>query len=335
MTLATRDKLTAVSAFVAGDFSALAAAFAAAGCQVDEPAPGTLQLQRGASGPNVLLSVGIHGDETAPIELVAQLLAELALTPQELGVNLLLVVGNIDAIRQSRRFIDADLNRLFRPDRGALAATAEAARADAIMAATTAFFDSAAGACWHLDLHTAIRASVYPTFAILPASIAAAQQRALTSLLGHAGIAAVIINPTSAGTFSAFTAEQCGATSSTVELGRVSALGANDVSVFAAASRTLSALLRGDVLVHPAMPAPLVFEVVQEIIKHSEAFRMHFDGATQNFTAMQRGDVIATDGEVVYRVGHDEELVVFPNPSVRIGLRAGLMVVRSPDLPES
>jgi succinylglutamate desuccinylase len=30
----------------------------------------------------------------------------------------------------------------------------------------------------------------------------------------------------------------------------------------------------------------------------------------------------------VYTVEHDEELVVFPNPDVRVGLRAALMVTR-------
>ncbi len=43
---------------------------------------------------------------------------------------------------------------------------------------------------------------------------------------------------------------------------------------------------------------------------------------------MAKGGVIATDGEQVYTVQHAEELVVFPNPDVRVGLRAGLMVVR-------
>ena len=43
---------------------------------------------------------------------------------------------------------------------------------------------------------------------------------------------------------------------------------------------------------------------------------------------MKRGEVIALDGDTVYTVEHDEELVVFPNPDVRVGLRAGIMVVR-------
>ena len=53
---------------------------------------------------------------------------------------------------------------------------------------------------------------------------------------------------------------------------------------------------------------------------------MGFGKETQNFTALKRGDIIATDEEAVYTVFHEEELVVFPNPDVRVGLRAGLMV---------
>jgi succinylglutamate desuccinylase len=38
----------------------------------------------------------------------------------------MLCVGNIDAIAAGKRFIDADLNRMFRSDRGDLAGTFEA-----------------------------------------------------------------------------------------------------------------------------------------------------------------------------------------------------------------
>ncbi len=72
-----------------------------------------------------------------------------------------------------------------------------------------------------------------------------------------------------------------------------------------------------------------MFKVAQQIIKLSDNFSMSFDRSTQNFTALSQGQVIATDGDTVYTVQHPEELVVFPNPDVRVGLRAGLMVVRT------
>ena len=74
---------------------------------------------------------------------------------------------------------------------------------------------------------------------------------------------------------------------------------------------------------------PHIFRVVQELVKRSDAFRMAFDSGTKNFTPMPPGALIAEDGDTVYRVGPETEYVVFPNPDVRVGLRAGLMVVRS------
>ncbi|MFT5963107.1 MAG: succinylglutamate desuccinylase [Burkholderiaceae bacterium] len=321
----------AVAALAAADFSGIVPHFVRAGFSVSEPAAGIVQIVSDPSRASVLLSVGVHGDETAPIELLAHLLDTLARQPHQLAVNLMIVVGNIAAIRQARRFIDVDLNRLFCRERGALSAVAEALRADELMLASRAFFARAAGTRLHLDLHTAIRDSLYPTFAMIPHGIATTDRQALIALLGHAGIAAVILNRSAASTFSAYTAAQLGAASATVELGQISALGDNDPGRFAQTSATLARTLRGDSA--PTLPVvPMVFEVVQEIIKHSEAFQMSFDGTTGNFTALPRDAVIATDGAHEYRVGHDEELVVFPNPAVRVGFRAGLMVVRC-DMP--
>ncbi len=326
----------AVAALAAGDLSALTAACTAAGLHVSAPVIGVVQIRPGpvdaAAGDrlSVLLSVGVHGDETAPIELLTALLQTILKNPLALRINLMLVVGNLAAIGQARRFIEADLNRLFRADQGALHATAEATRARAIMAASTEFFGGATGPRWHFDLHTAIRASVYPTFAIVPDTIAPTDQRVLADLLGQGGIAAVVINPTSAGTYSAFTAEHARAVSATVELGQVSRLGQNDVGIFAAMGSMLAALLQTGKLPPPALTTlPVRFEVAQEIIKHSAAFQMYCDAKAPNFSGLSQGSIIATDGELVYRVRHVEEMVVFPNPTVRPGLRAGLMVVRS------
>jgi succinylglutamate desuccinylase len=320
-----------VRALAEADFSAVARAFGDAGFAVAEPADGILTIRRpGGEGarPAVLLSVGVHGDETGPIELTACLLDALAREPQALAVDLMVCVGSIGAIRAGKRFIDADLNRMFRAERGSLAGTAEAARADEMIAATAAFFADAGPERWHLDLHTAIRASYYPTFAIVPELIEPAARERLIGWLGEAGIGAVILNRETAGTYSYHTAEHHGAAGSTVELGRIGTLGRNDLTQFAAAAAALDRLLRGQPAPQAAHPLPHLFRVAQNITKLSDGFTMAFGKETQNFTPLRQGDEIARDGDTVYTVQNTEEFVVFPNPDVRIGLRAGMMVVR-------
>jgi succinylglutamate desuccinylase len=323
-----------VRALAQADFGQVASLFRAAGFTVGVPARGVLTVKAAAADAaraSVLLSVGVHGDETGPIEMVAHTVEALSRAPHELKVDLMLCVGSIDAIAVGKRFIDADLNRMFRLDRGDLAGTFEAGRADALIAATRDFFDGAGPQRWHLDLHTAIRASRYPKFAIVPELIEEGARKRLIEWLGQGGIEAVIMNPKSAGTYSYWTAEQHGAAASTVELGRIGTLGQNDLSQFAAMSAALHALLRG--LPAPAdggtTAMPLVFNTAQSITKLSDAFSMSFGRDTENFTPLKKGETIATDGDTVYTVRHDEEFVVFPNPDVRVGLRAGIMVVRA------
>lgn len=332
-----------VRALAEADFSVLMARFGAAGFAVANPAQGVLQItapaipapERRARAPagSVLLSVGVHGDETGPIEMLAHVLDRLSATPEALAVDLMVVVGNIGAILQGKRFVDVDLNRMFKEPskRGNFAGCAEAERADVLIRCTAEFFGAAAPGVrrWHMDLHTAIRPSVYPTFAIVPELIVEPGKQATIGWLGDAGIEAVIMNPQSAGTYSYWSAEHHGAAAATVELGRVGVLGQNDMGFFARVMGATDALLRGDqALVLAGREEPHVFKVAQEIVKLSDGFRMNVGKETWNFTAMAAGSEIATDGEKVYRVGEVDELVVFPNPDVRVGMRAGLMVVR-------
>ncbi len=321
----------AVRALAEADFSGIADRLSNAGVAVRLPARGIMQITAPpvtAQRLSLLISVGIHGDETAPIDMLALLLNDLARTPHALMVDLMVVVGNPDAIAQGKRFIDADMNRMFRAERGNLASTVEAQRADTIMAAVAAFFAAPDARKWHFDLHTAIRPSRYPRFAIVPDVNSEHDRKKLVAWLGSAGIDAVILNRKLAGTFSACTATQFGANGCTVELGRMGALGANDLSQFAATQAALEALLRSGATEPLGINPPQVFSVAQEIIKHSEAFTMAVDRTTENFTAIAPGAEIARDGDIVYRVGDATEYVVFPNPDVRAGQRAGLMVVR-------
>ena len=102
-----------VRALAEADFSAVAQRFSAAGFAVSQPADGIITIKGTGDRPAMLISVGVHGDETGPIEMVAYLLDALSRQPQALAVNLMLCVGNIGAIRAGKRFIDADFCLLY------------------------------------------------------------------------------------------------------------------------------------------------------------------------------------------------------------------------------
>jgi succinylglutamate desuccinylase len=277
-----------------------------------------------------MLSAGVHGDETAPIELLSRIVADIASGALPLACRLLVTLGNIDAMRAGCRYLDDDLNRLFCGRHAALPTSREAPRAAALEAAASRFFGRAAAggpARWHLDMHTAIRASVFEQFALLPYT-GGAPSREMLGWVASARIPAVLIHTAKSNTFAHFTAERFGATACTLELGKVRPFGQNDLSRFSAADEAVRELLRG---VREPLPMrmPRVFTVVDQIVKRTDAFVLNMAPDVPNFTAFPKGTELARDDGYRYVVQHDEEYVVFPNPSVKPGLRAGLTLIET------
>jgi succinylglutamate desuccinylase len=242
--------------------------------------------------------------------------------------RMLVIFGNIDAMRASCRYRDDDLNRLFNGRYLQLAASHEAPRAAELENVTRAFFEGAdpEHAKWHIDMHTAIRPSVFEQFALLPYT-GAPLSRVMFDWLRDAGLSAVLLHKEKSNTFTHFTAEQSGALACTLELGKVRAFGHNDLSRFAASDAALRRLIGGLAPSAPSNQTLKVFTVVGQIDKQSEAFKLHVAGDVANFTPFARGTVLAEDDDYTYEVLRDEERIVFPNPTVKPGLRAGLMVI--------
>ncbi len=107
----------------------------------------------------------------------------------------------------------------------------------------------------HLDMHTAIRGSLYRQFALLPAH-AGDFSPDFYQLLQASGMDAVVRHTEAGGTFTHFTCEKFAAQSATLELGKVMPFGANDLSLFAAADAAIRAWI-ADAPLPPRDKAPV------------------------------------------------------------------------------
>ncbi|QNM98619.1 succinylglutamate desuccinylase [Chitinimonas koreensis] len=278
---------------------------------------------------DLFISSGIHGNETAPIELAAHLLQDVLEGRLRAGARLLFGFGNPAAIRSNARYHDDDLNRLFGKPAEQTGDGPAARRARQLEAAAVAFF-AAAGERWklHYDLHTAIRGSKIEQFAIYPFPHEAGFDAGEIGRLAACGISAVLLQSKPSPTFSYFTRRHCGAHGFTLELGKARPFGHNAEVKLDLLEAELRRLIAGERLDHAGRAGDAtLFRVAREVIKHSDAFVLNLDDAVENFTELAQGYVLAEDGEQRFVVEEQGARIVFPNAKVKNGLRAGLVVV--------
>lgn len=290
--------------------------------------PGILELTPETLGDNphaCVFSAAIHGNETAPVELLGELLAQVEAGLLALGSPVLVILGNLPALRDGKRFINTNLNRLFQ--RGLSLEGNEPARARELMSQVDQFYQCHAELpALHYDLHTAIRESLYPLFVVEPFAEADTADEQWPWLAG-ADIQAVLHQHQHSWTFSHYSKHYHGAQAFTFELGRVAPFGANDLDALRPMLALLAALASAQA---PAAQAPdkmVFFRVAQEIMRQSDIFTLCFDDDIPNFTAFLSGTLLAQDAHAgAFKVGEVPLHVVFPNANVEIGARAALLV---------
>ncbi|BCL75394.1 succinylglutamate desuccinylase [Jeongeupia sp. HS-3] len=279
---------------------------------------------------DLVISCGVHGNETAPVELVDRLISALLGGELRPRARVLFVFGNIEALRRGERFVEQDMNRQFCrvPDVGD---GPEARRAAMLEMQLARFFAQGGGEPvprLHYDLHTAIHGSLIEKFAIYPLPAPGRSFDAVEiERLGLAGVSAVLLQSAAAPTFSLFSSRYCNASAFTVELGRAMPFGQNQSVDLTRLAAYLRGLIEGELPKPVTRDAVAVYRVSRELIKRSDAFRLLIDGETDNFTPLPQGMPIAEDGDIRWVVDEENALIVFPNPDVSIGQRAGLIVV--------
>lgn len=302
--------------------------------------PGMLELLPTACRSQAracVISAGIHGNETAPIELIGELLARLEAGLLHLGAPVLVLLGNLPAIRAGRRYCETNLNRLFQRNtrlENDAPAHAECQRARELMAAVDAFYTRHTQPRLHYDLHTALRDSRYPRFAVEPFA-ATATHSEQWHWLAAAGIQAVLHQHQPSWTFSHYSKHYHQAQAFTLELGKAHPLGENDLAPLRPMQSLLEALVAGR---EPSGAAPtrlIFFRVVHELIRQSQDFSLYFADDVPNFSEFGVGTRLARDGVAGDVIVERAPLaVVFANAQVAIGARAALLV-RAVDAPNT
>jgi len=279
---------------------------------------------------DIVISSGIHGNETAPIEICDMLVK--AILNKTLAVNnrVLFVIGNPPAMLTGQRFVEENLNRLFCGKHKGKTHY-EAKRAEKLELYLTDFFSRSVERC-HFDLHTAIRASKYKKFAIYPFQDGRNWNKKYLSFFKHSDITTILLAHQPAGTFSYFSSHHFQANGFTVELGQVKAFGDNDMQSFESIVEQLRCIISGKEMKYSQFNNAdfNLFQVVDEVLRYSEnEFSLNIASDLANFTQFPVGFQLTTDDNGGYRFRSDKHAIVFPNAQVPVGQRVSLIVEKT------
>jgi succinylglutamate desuccinylase len=292
------------------------------------------------SNKDIVLSSAVHGNETAPIEICAELIRQLILGELPLAERVLFLFGNPASINISQRFVEENLNRLFSgghsTDQGQGVGLINKERHRALLLENTVreFFEQGSAISdnrqrSHYDLHTAIRGSKNDKFAVYPFRHGQPWKKEQLQFMLACGVNTILLSHSPTTTFSYYSSNEFGADAFTVELGKVKPFGENDMDNFADVSRTLTNFISGQPLALKKYSEDdfSIFEIYQTINRQGEKFALHFADDVENFTDFAEGTLLATDDEIEHRVKQAGEAIIFPNAGVAIGQRALLTVI--------
>ncbi|RNC77428.1 succinylglutamate desuccinylase [Piscirickettsia salmonis] len=277
---------------------------------------------------DLILSSGIHGNETAPIELCNILVKELLSENLTAQTRTLFILGNPLAMQAEQRFIEHNLNRLFCGAYKNINDCYEKNRAQCLEKHVQNFYQNTHSLRLHYDLHTAIRPSHFEKFAIYPyLGTQQSYSKEQIAFLLDSDIHTLLLSHTPTTTFSFHTSNHFNAHGFTLELGKVRPFGQNDPNKLTRLKNNLTALISTGKLNQAASLDSLnAFTVHHALIKTSDDFKLHLGKDIENFSLLPLKSIVSSDKHDKYQVKNDDERIVFPNPNVPIGDWSGLIL---------
>jgi succinylglutamate desuccinylase len=289
------------------------------------------------SDKDIVISCGVHGNETAPIEICDDIVKGILIGEIVVKQRVLFLFGNLPAMDIAQRFTEENMNRLFSGEHQNLAAgqqmNDERLRAKQLEDVVRNFYVAVPveqGRCrFHYDLHTAIRASKNDQFAVYPFQNGKAWDKYQLQILLACGVNTILLSGSPTTTFSYYSANNFNANAFTVELGKVMPFGQNNMDNFREVITTLTKLICADELKLKNYNDAdfLIYEVNQVINKQHADFTLNFATDAPNFSDFPKEHLLAHETGCEYRAQFEGEAIVFPNADVEIGQRALLTVI--------
>lgn len=275
-----------------------------------------------------IISCGIHGNETAPIEFTNDILDKLVSGKLTLAFPTLFIFGNPRAMNIGERFSEYNLNRCFNGAYKDISDSYESRRAKVIEEACYDFTSKFTELpLTHFDLHCALKKSMIERFALVPKSHNLNQEKEhfFNLALANMEIGASLFSHKESTVFSSFTHEKFEAFSATVELGKVYPFGKNPTGKFQAAQDTIEKLLTNTELASKDLAK--AFVIYESINKEADDFTFNFEEeASANFTPFEKGDIIFRQNGEDYICPENNLRMIFPNSHVILGQRALLLI---------
>ncbi|EWH11010.1 succinylglutamate desuccinylase [Catenovulum agarivorans DS-2] len=283
---------------------------------------------------SVILTAGVHGDETAPIEVLDQVIRDIAHNELKLQYHLVVVFANPQAIRQGIRFVDTNLNRLFASaynsqsdgpplglDNYEYRRAAQLKQALHVIFARTAFTHRI-----HLDLHCSIKPSIYPVFAVKPYTEVGRAPVIYNCPIVYP-VEALIHSRRASATLSYYTTNYLAANAATVELGQAAPLYKNPPAML----KSIYSNIRVQLAQNFSQPRFCIlsdkhFVVKAEIIKQKLDFRFAADLQFNNFHPIASDRIIAYQTRFQPIFAKANQRICFANQAVEVGHRAALIV---------
>lgn len=268
---------------------------------------GIIKLTPSNYNETLIISTSIHGNETKPLKAINCIVGDILQGKVSLKKEILVIISNIEAIREGKRFSHTNMNSIFTKESFE---SPEFNRIRIIKNALKEFISSIKNNVRAIDLHSSIKYAKYNKFAILPKNC----PDVYDDIFSHLKIDASVYLKEESPSFTSYIFKEYKIPCSTIELDIIESL--NDPIDF----NLVESLKNIIEEVNYEKINLIRYKIYKTIIKETESHRINLKEDFKNFDQYPKGyRIVSDENDVILK---ENLSLLFPNEKVLIGNRS-------------